>query len=399
LGGLHVRGLDQTGLSQKAGPVVSDLRLSADGPQPSNKASAGTVDVLLAFDQLVGGNDATLRTLSSERTVVIANSAQTATGSMVVHPERPYPIAELADRFEHAVHAQVRVDAHDLVVRLLGDDSAVNVFMLGVAIQGGHVPVGPSLIERAITLNGVAVQKNLTAFAWGRAWAHDAETVIAAAGVPQSTEATPLRELLTADLVGYQSARYAARFTAVVDEVAALGDDPLTEAVMRNLHRLMAYKDEYEVARLMLLPSARAQARAVGGRRTRVTWLLHPPALRALGVRRKVHFGAGSTPVFWALRGLRRVRGTPLDLFGWAHVRRVERSLVTEYVAAVGCLLAELRTAPPSAARLTEARAIAALPDTVRGYEQLKLERAAAYREELSRRLHTFTSEHAASLE
>jgi indolepyruvate ferredoxin oxidoreductase len=388
LGGYQVRGLDQTGLSQKAGPVVSDLRLSLDVPQPSNKATAGSVDVLLAFDQLVGGNDATLRTLSSERTVVVANSAQVATGSMVVHPDRPFPTSEVSDRLDGNSQAHLRVDAQQLVMRLLGDDSTVNVFILGVGVQAGHVPVAPDLIERAITLNGVAVAKNLAAFAWGRAWVADPAATNTAAGIGPKLDEQPLLERLTADLVGYQSAAYAARYTDVVARVAALGHDELTDAVTRNLYKLMAYKDEYEVARLLLLPESFVQAQAVGGKKTKVTWLLHPPALRSLGWRNKIHLGSWSMPAFWALRAMRRVRGTPFDVFGWAHVRRVEREMIPEYIDAIDALLPHV-----NADTLPEIVSIAALPDRVRGYEHLKMERATAYRAELARRLAALTGQ------
>ena len=382
LGGYQVRGLDQTGLSQKAGPVVSDLRLSLDVPQPSNKATAGSVDVLLAFDQLVGGDDSTLHTLSSDRTVVVANSAQVATGSMVIHPDRPFPLGEVNSRLDGSSRDHIRVDAQQLVMRLLGDDSTVNVFILGVGVQAGHVPIDPDLIERAITLNGVAVAKNVAAFAWGRAWVADPEGTAAAAGIAAAAPEQPLLERLTADLVDYQSTAYAAKFTDVVERVAALGHDDLTDAVTRNLYKLMAYKDEYEVARLLLLPESRAQAQSIGGKRTKVTWLLHPPALRSLGWRNKIHLGRWSTPAFWALRAMRRVRGTPFDAFGWAQVRRVEREMIPEYIAAIGALL-PMTTDD----NLAEVVAIAALPDRVRGYEHLKMERATAYRAELSRRV------------
>jgi indolepyruvate ferredoxin oxidoreductase len=385
LGGVHVRGLDQTGLSQKAGPVVSDLRLSHDAPQPSNKATAGSVDVLIAFDQLVGGNDATLRTLSSQRTTVVANSAAVGTGSMVVHPDRAYPLAEVSERLDANSQQHVRVDAHRLVVGLLGDDSTVNVFMLGVALQEGHVPVAPELVERAITLNGVAVQKNLAAFAWGRSWVADPDATAEAAGIVAPTPLPPLRERLVADLTAYQSAAYAGRFEKVIDRVDELGHEELTDAVMRHLHKLMAYKDEYEVARLLLLPESRAQAEAVGGRRTKVTWMLHPPMLRAMGWRNKIHFTGWSKPAFFALRALRKVRGTPFDVFGWAKLRRMERELVTEYIEAIDQLLPLVT--PDS---LAEAVAIASLPDKVRGYEHLKVERATAYRAELTQRLAAF---------
>ena len=390
LQGYHVRGLDQTGLSQKAGPVVSDVRLSLDTPCASNMATAGAVDVMIAFDQLGASSDTNLHTMDPRRTVVVADTATVPTGSMVLHPERPYPVDAVTDRLDASSRDHLRVAARHLVRRLLGDDSTANVFLLGVAVQAGHVPVSADHLERAIELNGVAVAKNLAAFRWGRAWVAD-EAAVQAAATPTSADEgrtaadIPLRSRLVADLTDYQSKKYAARFEAVIHEVATKENPDLTEAVMRNLHKLMAYKDEYEVARLLLLPESRAQAREIGGKRARVVWHLHPPALRAMGMTTKLKFGRWSKPVFWALRSMRRLRGTPLDVFGWARVRRVERAMVPEYVAAVRAMLPHI-----DATNLAEAVAIASLPDRVRGYEHLKLERARAYRAELARRLAAF---------
>jgi indolepyruvate ferredoxin oxidoreductase len=179
----------------------------------------------------------------------------------------------------------------------------------------------------------------------------------------------------------------------VVDRVRAReqelapGSTVLTDAVIGNLHKLMAYKDEYEVARLILAPESRAAAEAVAGPGAKVTWQLHPPVLRAMGMKRKVKLGRWATPAFGALRAMRRVRGHWFDPFGHTEVRRLERALVAEYLTAIDRLLAGLR--PDN---LAEAAAIAELPDQVRGYEQLKLERAEIYRAELDRRLARFES-------
>jgi indolepyruvate ferredoxin oxidoreductase len=371
LQGYHVRGLDQTGLSQKAGPVVSDLRLSLTEPHPSNRATSGSVDVLIAFDQLVGGTDATMRTTDPERTVVVANTATVPTGSMVVHPDRPYPSAELSDRLDAHTKRRMNVDAQRLVTQLLGDDSTVNVFMVGVALQAGLVPLHPDHVERAIELNGVAVQKNLAAFRWGRAWVVE-PVVVERSGAPEVTvDERPLRERLIEDLTAYQSAAYARRFAEVVDRVDAAGHPELTDTVARNLHKLMAYKDEYEVARLLLATAPK-----------RAKFLLHPPVLRSMGLRHKMELGSWVRPMFWALRAMRRLRGTILDVPGWAKVRRVERAMIPEYIVAVDTVLANLRDD-----NLDEAIAICALPDKVRGYEHLKLERADAYRTDLSSKL------------
>ncbi len=376
LQGLHVRGMDQTGLSQKAGPVVSDLRLSHAAPHPSNRATAGSVDVLIAFDQLVAGVDATVRTLDPARTVAVTNTAAVPTGAMVVHPERAYPTDELAHRLGTSAQRQVVVDASRLVRALLGDDTTVNVFMVGVAVQSGLLPVQVDLLERAIELNGVAVQKNLAAFRWGRSWVCEPAVVERHAHpVGAAADDAPLVTRLADDLRAYQNAAYASKYRAVVERVEAAGHPELTEAVARNLHKLMAYKDEYEVARLLLDTAPKG-----------ATFLLHPPVLRSMGMKDKIELGSWSRPAFRLLRAMRRVRGSFIDVFGWAEVRRTEREMIPEYIDAVDALLAHLRDD-----NVAEAVAVAQLPDRVRGYEDLKMERAEAYRDELAARLTAFT--------
>jgi indolepyruvate ferredoxin oxidoreductase len=386
LADLHVRGLDQTGLSQKAGPVVSDLRLSRDRPLSSNKATIGSVDVLLAFDQLVAMSDGQIAASSADHTAVVANSSITPTGSMVVHPDMPFPSAAIGSRLAGSTRRQVFVDATSIVEHLFGDDTTANVFLVGVALQSGLLPLDAEVIERAIELNGVAVDKNLAALAAGRRWVCDPQAVQAAAGLAApAVDDRPTLVRYVTELAAYQSAAYAARYQSVVDRVATRGFDVLTETVATNLYKLMAYKDEYEVARLLLLPESKAAVEAIGGKGARVQWHLHPPLLRAMGMRNKLRLGRWATPLFVGLRGMRRLRGTPVDVFGWAKVRRVERAMIDEYIAAVDVLVAHVDDAS-----LDEAIAIAALPDQVRGYEHLKMQRANVYRAELSRRIAVF---------
>lgn len=400
LEGWTVRGLDQTGLSQKAGPVVSDLRLGRDEPAASNKAPAGQVDGYLAFDLLVAAGDAHLAGTSPERTTVVGSLSTTPTGEMVVHPDRAGPDI---DRLRSRIDARTRaaenryLDALGLAQALFADTTAANLLLVGVAVQVGAVPLGPSALERAIELNGVAAERNIAAFRWGRAWAHDRGAVEAAvSGDDVARGATdwadePVESLvdrLATDLTDYHSRAYARRYREVVERVRVAeqatvpGSDRLTGAVARNLHRLMAVKDEYEVARLLLRPEARVAAEAVAGPGARVTWRLHPPMLRALGLHRKLALGAWARPALVALRSSRRIRGHWFDPFGHARLRRLERALAPEYVAAVDELLAHLR--PHT---LTEAVAIAELADQVRGYEGLKVRRVEEYRRELAAHL------------
>ena len=394
LAGLHVRGLDQTGLSQKAGPVVSDLRITRDETAVSNHANASGVDCLLAFDLLVGASDANLAGVRPDRTVVVASTEAVPTGQMVTHPDIALPSgAVLAERVGQVSRSADNrfLDAAGLADGLLGSTTTANVLLLGAAVQAGAIPVPADAIERAITLNGVAVDTNLAAFRWGRAWIHDPASVERAAGLthpagPESFD--DLVERLAVDLVDYQSEAYAERFRAVIaaardaERGCGVASTRYSEAVARNLHKLMAYKDEYEVARLLLGDEARAGYESVGGADTTVTYHLHPPMLRAIGLERKLKLQRSAVPVLRALRASKRLRGTPADPFRWAQVRRVERAMIPEYVDAIAAVNRQL-----SAATYDESVEIASLPDQVRGYEDIKLRRAAAYRVALADRV------------
>ena len=396
LAGLHVRGLDQTGLSQKAGPVVSDLRITRDETAVSNHANASGVDCLLAFDLLVGASDANLAGVRPDRTVVVASTDAVPTGQMVTHPDiAPPDGAALAERVGQVSRAAENrfLDAAGLADGLLGSTTTANILLLGAAVQAGAIPVPTEAIEQAITLNGVAVDTNLAAFRWGRAWSIDADAVERAAGLtrpagPESLD--DLVERLAADLVDYQSDTYADRFRSVVgearrvDDASGVDSTRYSESVARNLHKLMAYKDEYEVARLLLDDAARAGYESVGGKATTVTYHLHPPMLRSLGLDRKLKLQRSAVPALRTLRASKRLRGTFADPFRWAEVRRIERAMIPEYVDAITALNGRL-----TAGNYDEFVEIASLPDMVRGYEDLKLRRAASYRAELARRLVT----------
>jgi indolepyruvate ferredoxin oxidoreductase len=429
LSGSNVQGLDQTGLSQKAGPVLSDLRISTAGPIASNKASAGMVDLFLAFDLLTAAAPGPLSGASPARTVVVASVTPTSTGQMVVHPEQDYPattnLRSHIDGYSRAAENRW-VDAGSITRRLFGNTTSANVFLIGVAYQCGTLPITAESFEAAIDLNGVATERNREAFRWGRQWVLDPQGVELAAAnaasplglqppddaagehggastpdvlkkdvrtllepLAERTGLGDLLEMLAADLTGYRTASYAGEFLRFVAEVADAEVDlegwDLTETVARSLHKLMAYKDEYEVARLLLDPSAVTGAEAVAGPGARTVWHLHPPFLRALGVSRKLKLGPWARPLLLALRGARRLRGTPFDVFGYAAVRRCERRLPGEYREAIRVLLAVLNDINHG-----EAVEIADLVDRIRGYEDLKLRRVAAYREELSARVERF---------
>jgi len=419
---LEVDGLDQTGLSQKAGPVISDLTISRAGAQRrSNLIGDQQADVIVAFDQLTAASDGALLAGAAGHTTVVASLAKTPTGRQISSPEIPYPTDDLLESRLSARAADAAfhsLDAGALALALTGTAATANILVLGAAVQLGVVPVPVAALEEAIRLNRVAVDANLAALAWGRRWVHDPLAVERRAGldvaVGLEVRTGPLHpalaafvdklevdeqlgatlRMLAADLTDYQDKRYARGFLDLVAEARAAERrvDPtslaLTESVARGYHKLLAYKDEYEVARLMIADDGLAPARAVAGTDDpRLTWHLHPPALRERGLQRKLKFGTASVPMFKALAVGKRVRGTRMDPFGKAEVRVVERALPPEYAVAVRTLLAGL-----TPDNLAEAVDIAALPDKVRGYEDLKLRRAAAYRTELHDRLTAFTS-------
>ncbi len=394
LDGLHVRGLDQTGLSQKAGPVTSDVRIARDRPTDSNHATAAGVDCYLAFDLLAASSQSHLAGAAPGRTVVVGSVEVVPTGEMVVDPNgRAFPeIEALRARLDGVSRpADNRyLDSAALTQGLFGSTTSANVLTLGVAVQSGALPLDPASVERAIELNGVAVAQNTAAFRFGRAWAVDPHGVEAQAGLslPAIETLDQMLDRLTADLADYQDDRYARRFRERIDRVRAAEQQvapestALTAIAAYSLHKLMAYKDEYEVARLALLAESQARYRAVGGPDTTVTYQLHPPILKALGMDRKIGLRRSAGAAFRALRAAKRVRGTLADPFARAEVRKLERALIPEFEAALDRLIAGL-----TAERLDSAVAIAGLPDQVRGYEELKLTRAARYREQLTEAL------------
>ena len=289
----------------------------------------------------------------------------------------------------------VYLDALGLAERWFDDHMAANMIMLGAAYQAGALPVSADAIERAIQLNGVSVTMNTEAFRAGRAFVAvpgfgqakrarmgevRVEPVVSPAAralverVAAEGELRRLLQIRVPELIDYQDERYAREYVDFVarvraaEQAAAPGETRLSEAVARYLFKLMAYKDEYEVARLHLKADvARAVAEEFPGG-VRVRYHLHPPFLRALGMTRKIELGTWFDAAFRMLARMKGLRGTALDPFGRASVRRVERALPAEYRALVERALAGL-----SRATYERAVTLARLPDLVRGYEDIKL--------------------------
>ncbi len=386
LQGRYASGLEQTGLAQKGGPVISDMRISRTPIEGQIRASSRSVDVLLGYDLLGCVDAGTLATLDPERTVAVLNSDVSPTAANITQPDVPLPIsARLIGLIRHATRASdaVTLSAESISEKLFGDHMQANMLLIGAAFQHGALPLEAAAIERAIELNGAAVKANLAAFRWGRAAIADPAALERA--LNDGVELTPsapetLDELLrvhTAELTAYQDARYASRYLDDVNAVIAAarehlpdsdGGERIAAAYARGLFKLMAYKDEYEVARLHLDTFEQARMRAELGDDVRVQVLLHPPLMRAFGLDRKLRFGASAKPMFKLLRAGRRLRGTGLDPFGRATVRRTERALIGEYQSLMATALSRLDAS--TAATVLE---IAELPELVRGYEEIKL--------------------------
>jgi indolepyruvate ferredoxin oxidoreductase len=406
LDGKHSYGLDQTGLSQKGGPVVSDVRISRERIEGSNKASAGEADLLLGFDVLGAANPRNLLVADAQRTVAVVNTHAVPTSAMVTDTGVRFPALErnktAIERVTRAAD-NVYLDAEALAEALFGDHMPTNMLLIGAAFQAGCLPLSSAALDQAIRLNGAAVEKNLAAFAWGRAAvvapelvrdvlvpddARAAELGGVAAEIVESTgaagELRRLLEIRVPDLIAYQDAALARRYAEQVMAVArveerrgAPGETAIAEAFARNLYKLLAYKDEYEVARLHLDAVEAAKLDATFGDGAKVYVMLHPPLLRALGLKRKIKLRRTVGPAFRMLRAMRGLRGTRLDVFGLPKVRRLERALPGEYRALVERSLERLT--PVTHATVAE---IAELPDVVRGYEDIKLANVEKYREQ-----------------
>ncbi|CAH1666037.1 Indolepyruvate ferredoxin oxidoreductase, alpha and beta subunits [Chelatococcus asaccharovorans] len=394
LEGLGASVLDFMGFAQKFGPVLSYVRIAARPDEIRQlRIDEGSADALIGCDLVVSSAPKASATYRRGMQAVV-NTAQMPTGDMVRHPDAdfaaPARLAAIAGVI--GADALTAVDANALASSILGDSVYANVVMLGLAWQQGLVPVSHAALVRAIALNGVAVAENLAAFALGRL--HAAEPVLgsdhasAAGETPETLDAVIARRV--AFLTAYQDAAYAARYAARVERVrraeAAHGAQDLTEAVARSLFKLMAYKDEYEVARLQTDPAFRDELGRAFEDGFKVSYNLAPPFLPAArdarGRPRKRAFGPWLRPALAVLARMRHLRGTALDVFGYSAERRMERELIGWYEALIETLLAKLDTG-----QINNLVAIARAPMDIRGYGPVKEAAARKVRADVEDRL------------
>jgi len=396
LDGLGVTVLDMTGLSQKGGAVMSHVRIARRQEDlHAVRIATGQADAVLGCDIVVATGSDALSKMRHGRTRVIVNTAQAITGEFVRNPHQGFALEAMQAALRDVVggDALELLDATRLATLLLGHSIGANMFLLGFAWQRRCVPVSRAALMRAIELNAVAVADNQRAFDWGRRAAFDAEGTQRLAASRESLPeprrlSTSLDEIIArrgAFLVAYQDERYAQRYAALVGRVreaesrAAPGSTRLAEAVARNAFRVLANKDEYEVARLYADGSfAQAlQASFEGDVRVRLHLAIPgtspPDPITRLPAKRS--YGPWMLHALRWLARLKPLRGTPFDVFGYATERRLERARAAEYLQTVDALIAEL-----DAERLPLACEIASLPDKVRGFGPVRQRHAEASR-------------------
>jgi indolepyruvate ferredoxin oxidoreductase len=399
LEGKHVRQLDQTGLAQKYGAVLSHVRIAAEPERLHGmRIPAGQVDLLLGADLIVAAGKEPLSMLSHERSEVIVNTHDELPPSFIRDRDFRFPGAELlaALRTASRPDAVAALDATRLAAALLGDSIGANVLMLGFAFQRGLLPVSGAALYRALELYGRNVEENKLAFDWGRFAAESPEQVERLAGGRESGEetSTSLPEAVSrreAFLTDYQDEAYARRYRARVDRIAAAeqrvrpGSRALQEAVARNYFTLLAYKDEYEVARLHTQTGFIDNLHRSFGSGVKLSFHFSPPLFAATdpatGRPKKYEFGAWILPFLRLLAKLKRLRGTKLDPFGYGADRRLERALLGDYERQLDRIVAEL-----DEQRFDTALDLARLPSEIRGYGPIKrqaAERAAVTRQRL----------------
>ena len=409
--------LDMTGLAQKGGAVYSHVRIARAPEQiRAVRIAAGGAKLLLGCDLVVSASADALSKLRLGYSRAIVNSHQTITGDFTRDPDLAFPGHQMQRSIARATGADGAefLDATRLATGLLGNSIASNLFMLGYAFQRGLVPLSAEAIAAAIALNGVAVEFNLAAFCWGRRAAIDpvlVEARAAPATVPPSHQLSETLDQLVdrriAFLTEYQDGAYAARYAARIrrvreaEAVCMPGETRLTEAVARSLFKLMAYKDEYEVARLYTETDFLRRISDSFEGPYELHFHLAPPLLGdrdpETGHLRKRSFGPWMLPLFRVLAKLRRLRGTHFDIFGRSEERRLERRLISEYEMLVEEILARL-----SPANHAVASEIAALPLEIRGFGHIKeasLAQVTKREAELLARLRSAPSPHALAAE
>jgi indolepyruvate ferredoxin oxidoreductase len=385
----HIEGktaatLDMMGLAQKGGAVTSFVRVAAEKARINGpRVPTGQADVLIGCDIVMSAKPDTFGYLDGERTVSIVNDGLTPTAAFVTDNTINYDMAAMRSRIARASRRLESIDAEELALRLLGDTIYANMFQTGYAYQLGEIPIGEEAILKAIELNGAAVKANQRAFRLGRLAAHDRAAILKLAGLdkPDGPKFAESFEEIVAKrvdfLTAYQNAAYAARYRTTLDKIRAAeavrapGKHGLAEMAARALFKLMAYKDEYEVARLYTSGEFHKKLNQEFEGNFSLSFHLAPPIFGATdpntGRPRKMEFGSYMMRAFRVLAALKGLRGTWLDIFARNPERKLEVAMIGDYERLIGEIAAGL-----TPANHATALALAELPLEVKGYGYIK---------------------------
>jgi indolepyruvate ferredoxin oxidoreductase len=393
--------LDMAGLAQKGGAVWSHLQIASKLEDiRTARLGSGGAKVMVGCDFVTSASEKSMDMVREGATRAVVNVHQQMTGDFTRNAEMQFPASSLKRTISNGVgEGNVQfVEATRIATALLGNSIATNMFMLGLAFQNGLVPVGSEAINKAIELNGTAVKMNQAAFLWGRRAAVDLAAVERLIGPKTDTvKTTRLSQTLDETierrvefLTGYQDAAYANRYRSLVErvrdaEAKIRGHGGLAEAVARYYFKLLAYKDEYEVARLYTDGSFQQKVASMFEGDYKLRFHLAPPLLAKrhseTGELTKLEYRAWVFGAFKVLAKLKFLRGGSLDVFGYTKERRTERQLISEYENTIDELLADL-----SSGNHALAVRIASIPEDVRGYGHVKernIEQAKAKQSEL----------------
>jgi indolepyruvate ferredoxin oxidoreductase len=401
--------MDITGMAQKGGAVVTHLRIGASKDKLfATRLWEESADLMIGCDLVVATGQATLDLIRGDTARIVVNDDVVPTAQFQSNDAIDLSQGRLLGILEKRVGRDrvSTVSATSAAVRLLGDSIGTNVFMLGFALQKGLVPISLAAMEQAIRLNGVAVEGNLHALAWGRLAAHDPArltamlTRAAGGGTGEEPISATLEQILARrvrHLTDYQDAAYAKGFADFVEKVRAAesarlpGSTAVTQAVARSLSKLMSYKDEYEVARLYSNGDFERRLRQQFGGDFELKVHLSPPIFnprdKLTGKPRKIAFGPWMLRAFKLLARLKGLRGTRFDVFGYTAERAAERRLIEDYRKTIEGVLPVL-----NAENQALVASIAALPDMIRGYGHVKEESLKKYETELAKLLASFDS-------
>ena len=401
--------LDMTGLAQKGGAVMSHVRLADKAEDiQSTRVGTGMADLVIGCDLIVTAGKDALSRMGEGRTHAAINANGTPTSTFIKNPDWQFPGSSAEQDIRKACgEGRVdMVDAASIATALMGDNIATNMFILGYAWQKGWVPLEGAALMRAIELNAVSIDFNKQAFNWGRLAAHDLAAVkrlVAPAQVVELKRAPSLEDTINQRvnfLTDYQNAAYAQKYADFVAQVKAAESNiadgkalRLTEAVAKYLFKLMAYKDEYEVARLYSDGKFQKKIADMFEGDYAIHFHLAPPLFAqhdAQGHLVKKQYGPWMMKAFGLLASMKSLRGTAFDIFGRTEERRTERALPIEYQQTISRLLPSL-----SSDNLAKAVAIAAIPEDIRGYGHVKeryLATAKAKQDSLLAEFHTVQS-------